>query len=141
MTTLESKLTAGRFVVTAEMPVISAGGHAEILRQLEPMRPFVDAYNATDNPSAHAHASPLAVSIAMLQSGAEPVMQLACRDRNRLALEADLVGASMHGIENICCLTGDDVTAGDEPGARRVFDLDSLQLIDMTRTLAGGHYL
>jgi methylenetetrahydrofolate reductase (NADPH) len=138
---LEHKLSAGEFVVTAELPVINAGGHAEIRRQLEPMRPFVDAFNATDNPSAHAHASPLAVSIAMLQAGAEPVMQLACRDRNRLALEADLVGAAMHGIENICCLTGDDVTAGDEPESRRVFDLDGPQLIALTRTLAGGRYL
>ncbi len=84
--TLERKLDAGEFVVTAEMPVIDGGGHAEILRQLEPMRPFVDAFNATDNPSAHAHASPLAVSIGLLQAGAEPIMQLACRDRNRLAL-------------------------------------------------------
>jgi methylenetetrahydrofolate reductase (NADPH) len=141
MSTLERKLSSGDFVVTAELPVIDGGGHAEIRRQLEPMRPFVDAFNATDNPSAHAHASPLAVSIAMLQSGAEPVMQLTCRDRNRLALEAELVGAAMHGIENICCLTGDDVTAGDEPEARRVFDLDGPQLVALTRTLAGGRYL
>jgi methylenetetrahydrofolate reductase (NADPH) len=121
--------------------VIDGGGHAEVLRQLEPMRAFVDAFNATDNPSAHAHASPLAVAIGLAQSGAEPVMQLACRDRNRIALEADLVGASMHGIENICCLTGDDVTAGDEPEARRVFDLDGIQLIALARSLSAGRYL
>jgi methylenetetrahydrofolate reductase (NADPH) len=71
----------------------------------------------------------------------EPIMQLVCRDRNRLALEADLAGAAMHGIENISCLTGDDVTAGDEPESQRVFDLDGIQLIALTRTLAGGHYL
>jgi methylenetetrahydrofolate reductase (NADPH) len=141
MSTLESKLSAKQFVVTAEMPVISAGGHAEVLRQLEPMRPFVDAYNATDNPSAHAHASSLAVSIALLHSGAEPVMQLACRDRNRLALQADLMGASMHGITNVSCMTGDDVTSGNEPEARRVFDLDSSQLIALARVLETGHYL
>ena len=105
------------------------------------MRPYVDAVNATDNPSAHAHSSPLAVSIGLRQAGVEPVMQLVCRDRNRLALESDLVGAAMHGIENVCCLTGDDVTAGDEPEARRVFDLDSIQLIALTRVLAGGRYL
>jgi methylenetetrahydrofolate reductase (NADPH) len=81
------------------------------------------------------------VSIAMLHSGVEPVMQLVCRDRNRLALEADLIGAAMHGIENICCLTGDDVTAGDEPQSRRVFDLDGPQLVSLTQTLAGGRYL
>ena len=141
MSRLERKIAAGEFVVTAELPVIDGGGHAEILRQLEPMRAFVDAFNATDNPSAHAHASPLAVSIGLLQAGVEPVMQLTCRDRNRLALEGELIGASMHGIENICCLTGDDVTAGDEPETRRVFDLDGPQLVALTRVLESGRYL
>ena len=141
MSVLERKLDAGEFVVTAEMPVIDGGGQEEIERQLEPMRAFVDAFNATDNPSAHAHTSPLAVAIGIRQAGAEPVMQLVCRDRNRLALQADLMGAAMHGIENICCLTGDDVTAGDEPEARRVFDLDGVQLIALARTLSGGRYL
>jgi methylenetetrahydrofolate reductase (NADPH) len=141
MSNLERKLDAREFVVTAEMPVVDGGGHAEILRQLEPMRQFVDAFNATDNPSAHAHCSPLAVALGLLQAGAEPVMQLACRDRNRIALEADLMGASMHGIENICCLTGDDVTAGDEPESRRVFDLDGPQLIALARLMGGGRYL
>jgi methylenetetrahydrofolate reductase (NADPH) len=141
MSNLERKLAAREFVVTAEMPVIDGGGFAEIARQLEPMRPFLDACNATDNPSAHAHCASLSVAIALLQSGVEPVMQLTCRDRNRLALEAELMGASMFGIENICCLTGDDVTAGDEPEARRVFDLDGPQLIALTRVLHGGHYL
>ena len=141
MSNLQHKLDAGEFVVTAELPVIDGGGFSEIQRQLEPMRPFVDAFNATDNPSAHAHCSPLAVAIGLMQVGAEPVMQLVCRDRNRLALESDLVGAAMYGIENICCLTGDDVSAGDEPETRRVFDLDSVQLIALARLLEGGHYL
>jgi methylenetetrahydrofolate reductase (NADPH) len=141
VSTLERKLDSGEFVVTAEMPVIDGGGHAELQRQLEFMRPYVDAYNATDNPAAHAHVSPLAISIGLLQVGAEPVMQLVCRDKNRLALEADLMGAAMYGVQNICCLTGDDVTAGDEPEARRVFDLDGIQLIALARTLERGHYL
>ncbi|HWD75768.1 MAG TPA: methylenetetrahydrofolate reductase [Solirubrobacteraceae bacterium] len=141
MSNLEHKLAAGEFVVTAELPVVDGGGHAEIQRQLEPMRPFVDAFNATDNPAAHAHVSPLAVSIGLRQVGAEPVMQLVCRDRNRLALEAELMGAAMYGIENVSCLTGDDVTAGDEPEARRVFDLDSVELVALARTLDRGHYL
>jgi methylenetetrahydrofolate reductase (NADPH) len=71
----------------------------------------------------------------------EPIMQLVCRDRNRLALEAEIVGASLHGIENVCCLTGDDVTAGDEPEARRVFDLDSPQLLAAATGIARGRYL
>jgi methylenetetrahydrofolate reductase (NADH) len=141
MSDLERKIAAGKFVVTAEMPVIDGGGIPEVMRQLEPMRPFVDAFNTTDNPAAHAHASSLAVSIALLKAGAEPIMQLGCRDRNRLNLQADMVGASMHGIENISCMTGDDVTAGDEPESRRVFDLDGPQLLTVARALRGGHYL
>jgi methylenetetrahydrofolate reductase (NADPH) len=141
MSNLERKITAGDFVVTAELPVIDGGGHEEVLHQLEPMRAFVDAFNATDNPSAHAHCSPLAVALSMQRAAVEPIMQLTARDRNRLALEADLMGAAMYGVENICCLTGDDVTAGDEPEARRVFDLDGPQLIALTKVLEGGHYL
>jgi methylenetetrahydrofolate reductase (NADPH) len=141
MSGLEHKLTAGRFVVTAEMPTIDGGGYPEIQRQLAPMKAWVDAINATDNAAAHAHASPLAVSIALKACGIEPVMQLACRDRNRLNLQGEIVGAAMHGIENISCMTGDDVSAGDEPETRRVFDLDSPQLIAVARSLAAGRYL
>jgi methylenetetrahydrofolate reductase (NADPH) len=141
MSNLDRKLASGEFLVTAELPVIDGGGHAEIMRQLAPMKAYVDAFNATDNPSAHSHCSPLAVAIGMIQAGVEPIMQLTCRDRNRLALQSELVGAAMHGVQNICCLTGDDVTAGDEPEARRVFDLDAPQLISVARTISGGHYL
>jgi methylenetetrahydrofolate reductase (NADPH) len=141
MPTLEDKLRAGQRVVTAEMPVIDGGGLAEVRRQLAPMQEWLDAVNATDNTAAHAHASPLAVAIALKQCGVEPIMQIVCRDRNRLALQSDIVGASMHGIENLLALTGDDVTAGDEPEARRVFDLDGPQLIALANTLAAGRYL
>jgi methylenetetrahydrofolate reductase (NADH) len=138
---LEQALADGRFVVTAEMPTIDGGGMDEVRFQLEPMAPYLDACNATDNTAAHAHASPLAIAIALAQCGMEPIMQLVCRDRNRLALEAEIVGASLHGVENICCLTGDDVTAGDEPEARRVFDLDSPQLLVAAAGIARGRYL
>src|SRR3954464_12753448 len=141
MSRLERKLDAGDFVVTSEMPTTDGGGFPEIQRQLAPMKAWVDAVNATDNPAAHAHASPLAVAIALRACGVEPVMQLPCRDRNRLNLQAEIVGAAMHGIENISCMTGDDVTAGDEPETRRVFDLDSPQLIAVARGLAEGRYL
>lgn len=118
------------------------GGDLEAVRErLEPFEPYVDAVNATDNTAAHAHASPVAVAIALELLGMEPVMQLVCRDRNRLALQADIAGAALHGVENILCLTGDDVTAGDEPEARRVFDLDSLQLLATARAMARGRYL
>jgi methylenetetrahydrofolate reductase (NADPH) len=138
MSRLEEALAAGRFVVTAELLTVDTSG---VYEKFAPYEDYVDAVNATDNTAAHAHASPLAVAIALQQLGMEPVMQLTCRDRNRLALEAEIAGAALHGIENICCLTGDDVTAGDEPEARRVFDLDSVQLLALARTMANGTYL
>src|SRR5262249_39156634 len=100
------------------------GGLDAVHERFAPYEDWVDAVNATDNTAAHAHASSVGVAVALRQLGMEPVMQLVCRDRNRLALQADIMGAALHGIENICCLTGDDVTAGDEPEARRGFDLD-----------------
>ena len=141
MSRLERAIEAGRFVVTAELLTVNSGGLDAVQEHFAPYGEWVDAVNATDNTSAHAHAAPLAVAIALKQLGMEPVMQLTCRDRNRLALEADIVGAALHGIENICCLTGDDVTAGDEPEARRVFDLDSTQLVALGATIANGRYL
>jgi methylenetetrahydrofolate reductase (NADPH) len=141
MSHLEERIAAGTFVVTAELLTVNTGGLAAVRERFEPFEPWVDAVNATDNTSAHAHASPVAVAIALKLCDVEPVMQLVCRDRNRLALEADIVGGALHGVENLLCLTGDDVTAGDEPEARRVFDLDSVQLLQMARVLAGGHYL
>jgi methylenetetrahydrofolate reductase (NADPH) len=138
---LEDRLAAGGFVLTAELLTVNTGGLAAVHERFEPYADYVDAVNATDNTAAHAHASPLAVAIALKQLGMEPVMQLVCRDRNRLALQADIVGAALHGIENICCLTGDDVTAGDEPEARRVFDLDSPQLVATAQAIADGRYL
>ncbi len=141
MSRLEESIRAGRFVVTAELQTVDGGGLDAVRERVEPFADHVDAVNATDNTAAHAHASPVAVAIALLRLGVEPVLQLVCRDRNRLALQADLVGAALHGVENVCCLTGDDVTAGDEPEARRVFDIDSAQLLATARSIARGRYL
>jgi len=138
---LENALAARRFVVTAELASVNAGDLDVVRERVAPYADYVDAVNATDNTSAHAHASPVAVAIALKQLGHEPVMQLTCRDRNRLALQADIAGAALHGIENLCCLTGDDVTAGDEPEARRVFDLDSIQLIGVAEGMRRGQFL
>jgi len=141
MSRLEEAIAAGRFVVTAELLTIDTGGLEAVHERFAPFEDWVDAVNATDNTAAHAHASSVGVAIALQQLGMEPVMQLVCRDRNRLALQADIMGGALHGIENICCLTGDDVTAGDEPEARRVFDLDGPQLVATAQTLASGRYL
>ena len=141
MSRLEAAVESGRFVLTAELLTVNSGGLEAVRERFAPYEEWVDAVNATDNTAAHAHASSLAVAIALQQLDMEPVMQLVCRDRNRLALEAEIAGASLHGIENVCCLTGDDVTAGDEPEARRVFDLDSIQLLVTANAMRGGRYL
>jgi methylenetetrahydrofolate reductase (NADPH) len=141
MSRLEEALAAGRFVVTSELLTVNSGGLEAVQERFAPYEDYVDATNATDNTSAHAHASALAVAIALNQLGMEPILQLTCRDRNRLALEAEIAGAALHGIENVLCLTGDDVTAGDEPEARRVFDLDSIQLLALGGSMASGTYL
>jgi methylenetetrahydrofolate reductase (NADPH) len=141
MSRLEDALGARRLAITAEMPTIDTGGLAEVERQVAPLRPWVDAVNVTDNPGAHAHASSLAVSIALLRNGVEPVMQLTARDRNRLAIEADLAGAALHGVENVCFMSGDSPTAGDEPEAKGVFDLDAMEMLRLARGMAAGRYL
>jgi methylenetetrahydrofolate reductase (NADPH) len=141
MSRLEERTQAGEFVITAELLTVDSGGLEAVHERFAPYEDYADAVNATDNTSAHAHASPLAVAIALEQLGMEPVMQLTCRDRNRLGLEAEFAGAALHGIENFLCLTGDDVTAGDEPEARRVFDLDSVQLLATAKAMSEGQYL
>ncbi len=132
---------SGENVYTAEFPTIDGAGMARVISHVERMAPWFDAVNATDNPAAHAHASNMAVAIAVKSHGLEPIMQIACRDKNRLAIQADMVGAALHGIENISLMTGDDVTAGDEPETRRVFDMDSSQAISVANSLNSGVYL
>jgi methylenetetrahydrofolate reductase (NADPH) len=128
-------------VITCEAPPADGGDlDAFSARAAEAAR-WADAVNATDNTGAHAHASNVAVAIALIHAGVEPVLQVVCRDKNRLAIQADIVGAALHGVENVCCLTCDDITAGDEPEARRVFDLDGPQLVRVAKTLSGGRYL
>jgi len=141
MSRLEHAIQAGRLVLTAELPSVDGGGLEAVRRHLVRFADWVDAANVTDNPAAVAHASSIAVAIALAQLGMEPVMQLVSRDRNRLALEAEIVGAALHGIENISSLSGADVSAGAEPDARRVFDLDSTQLLVTARAISQGCYL
>jgi methylenetetrahydrofolate reductase (NADPH) len=141
MSRLEAKLRAGEFVVTAELPTVDGGGLDAVRQRVEPFADYVDAVNATDNTGARAHASSVALAIALERLDVEPIMQLVCRDRNRLALEAAIVGASLHGIENILCLGGDPMKVGDEPEAKAVNDLDTLGLLAAARGIADGAYL
>jgi methylenetetrahydrofolate reductase (NADPH) len=142
MSLLREKLENSKgLVFTAEFPSVDGGGMASVEKIAARLAPWFDAVNATDNPAAHAHASNTTTAIAMKMHGLEPIMQIVCRDKNRLAIQSDMMGASLHGITNLSLLTGDDVTAGDEPEARRVFDIDSAQAINIARNMATGTYL
>ena len=142
MSQLREKLeNTNERVFTAEFPSVDGGGMASVEKNAARLAPWFDAVNATDNPAAHAHTSNTTTAIAMKMHGLEPIMQIVCRDKNRLAIQSDMAGAALHGITNISLLTGDDVTAGDEPEARRVFDVDSAQAINIARIMTTGKYL
>jgi methylenetetrahydrofolate reductase (NADPH) len=132
---LRAALEAGRFAVTAEIAVPRGVDRAAIGRVVTPLRGWVDAVNVTDNPSAHVQLSSLAGCLLAAEAGIEPVMQLTCRDRNRIALQSDLIAAATLGIPNVLLLTGDHPVYGDHPEAKPVFDLDSVQLTGVARTL------
>ena len=94
-----------------------------------------DGINAVDASGANCHMSSVAICALLTRAGYEPVFQVSCRDRNRIAIQGDLLGAAAMGVRNVLCITGDDVTAGDQPQAKRVFDLDSIQLLHMARMM------
>jgi 5,10-methylenetetrahydrofolate reductase len=132
---LHRLLQAGEFVVTAELQTSDSSDPARIVELAGTLRGRVDAVNCTDNSAAHAHIAAMAAARLLLDQGVEPVMQMVCRDRNRLALQADLLGAAALGVRNIVCMTGDDVSAGDHPETKPIYDLDSVQLIRMARIM------
>jgi len=136
VSTLEEKLVQGRFVVTAEVsPPISASPD-ELIKKFVMLRDVVDAVNFTDNPSATSRMSPLAASALCLQSGLEPVMQIAARDYNRMGVQSTVLGAHALGVRNILCLTGDHSSLGPNPHSRMdIWDIDSIQLIWMVRRM------
>jgi methylenetetrahydrofolate reductase (NADH) len=135
-------LRSGTFVVTAELSSTDSADPEAIWGNAEVLRGYVDALNCTDNTGAHVHISPLAAAHLLVEKGIEPIMQLTVRDRNRLALQADLLGAAALGVRNIVLMSGDDVTAGDHPQARRIYDIDSMQLIEVAAGMRDrGMYL
>jgi len=138
---LAERLATSERVFTVEFPSIDGGNLSAVKSRVDHLLPWFDAANATDSPAAHAHASNVAIAIALQHFGLEPILQVVCRDKNRIAIQSDIMGAALHGVRNIELLTGDDVTAGDEPEARRVFDVDGAQAIKIAATLRGGRYL
>jgi methylenetetrahydrofolate reductase (NADPH) len=125
----EKTLASGRFVLTAEVTPPVSCDPKDLLDKALPLKDLADAVNVTDGAGARAHLGALASAALLKQNGIEPVLQMTCRDRNRLALQSDLLGAAALGITNILVLRGDDPSAGDQPDAKPVFDLDSGALI------------
>jgi methylenetetrahydrofolate reductase (NADPH) len=135
MPNLESKLRGGKFVITAEAGP-PRGARPEVIRKkAKLLKDFVDACNVTDNQTSVVRMSSLAACKLLLEEGVEPVMQMVCRDRNRIAAQSDLLGAAALGIRNVLCLSGDHQTFGDHPQAKNVFDIDSIQLLQIVRRM------
>src|SRR5579863_294239 len=131
----EERLKAGRFVLTAEIaPPVSCDA-GDLRRKAEGLVGLADAVNVTDGAGARASMSALAAATILAGMGLEPILQLTCRDRNRLALQGDLMGAAALGIRNLLLLTGDDPKAGDQPDTKPVFDVNSSTLIETARRL------
>ena len=132
---LQAVLRRGDFALTAETTPPDAGTAAPVIERVACLKGLADAVNVTDGAGARAHMSALAASAVLMRAGIEPVLQMTLRDRNRMALQADLMGAGALGIPNLLCLRGDDVTAGDQPDSKPVFDIDTLTLGRTARAL------
>ena len=141
MSRLEESLAAGKFVVTAELGPPKGTDVSHLLEMAGQLRAHVDAINVTDQQSSVMTLGSLAVCHLLHERGIEPIFQVTCRDRNRIALQSDLLSADVLGIENILCLTGDYVTLGDHPQAKPVFDLDSVTLLRTISVLQEGRDL
>ena len=134
-TNLEKVLESGRFAVTAEAGPPKSTSAAVLQRKGELLRSCCDAVNVTDNQTAIVRMSSLAGCVLLKQQGAEPIMQIVCRDRNRIAIQSDVLGAVALGIGNILCLSGDHQRFGNHPTAKNVFDIDSIQLIQALKNM------
>ncbi len=139
--TLQEKIASNQFVVCGEIGPPQSCDGSVIRDKVRHFKGYVDAVNITDNQTAIVRLSSIASAKILLDEGIEPIMQMTCRDRNRLAIQSDLLGAAALGIRNVLCLTGDHQTFGDQPEAKGVFDLDSIQLIAAVATMNSGFLL
>jgi methylenetetrahydrofolate reductase (NADPH) len=132
---LEQRLRAGRFVITAELaPPVSCDAD-DLRRKARALNGLPDAVNVTDGAGARAHMAALAAASILTGMGIEPILQITCRDKNRIALQSEMMGAAALGIRNLLLLTGDDPKAGDQPDTKPVFDVNSATLIETARRL------
>lgn len=132
---LERVLRSGRFAVTAELAPADTSDPQAIYDRALVLAEVADGINVTDASGAHVHMSSLGACALLIRAGYEPVLQINCRDRNRIAIQGDLLGAAALGIRNVLCLTGDGVDVGDQPDAKPVFDMDSIQLLQTANIL------
>lgn len=139
MSKIAEKFAKGEFVITSEVGPPKGTNVEPALKEAEELRERVDAFNVTDQQSSVMRLSSLVTCYLLKQRGLEPILQVTCRDRNRIALQSDLLSAAVLGIENVLCLTGDHPTLGDHPQAKPVFDLDSVQLLKVAKGLMEGH--
>ncbi len=135
---LKDLFEKGKFVITSEIGPPKGTNIEPILEEMALLKDKVDAINITENQSSVMRLGSMAVCRLLKERGFEPVFQITCRDRNRLALQSDLISASVLGIENVLCLTGDHVVLGDHPQTKPVFDLDSVHLLRVARDLVNG---
>ena len=135
----ERVLRAGGFAVTTELAPPDSADPEDVYRRARVFDGYVDAINATDGSGANCHMSSLAVCALLTRVGYAPIMQISCRDKNRIAIQGDILGGAAMGVCNMLCLTGDGVQAGDHPQAKPVFDLDCMTLLDIGRTLRDEH--
>lgn len=131
----EKILESGKFAVTAELGPPKSSNKEFVKKKASLLKGYVDAVNVTDNQTAVVRMSSFAASLIILEEGLEPVMQMVTRDRNRIALQSDILGAGALGIKNILCLSGDHQKFGNHPGAKGVFDIDSVQLLAMVKAM------
>src|SRR4030066_458599 len=137
-TPFKEVLNSGKFVVTCEIAPPKGTNLEKTLHHIDLLKDKVDGLNATDNQSSVMRYPSLGVCLLIKEHGGEPIFQVTCRDRNRLAIQADLLFGYSRGVNNILCLTGDSIDVGDHKEAKQVFDLDSVQLIQLVHTMNSG---
>jgi 5,10-methylenetetrahydrofolate reductase len=141
MSRLEEKIRSQQFVVTTELTPPKGIDLSELFAKAEQIKPYVDAVNLTESPRARMAVEPKSVAHLLLDRGLEPIVQITARDRNRIAVQADILGAALLGVGNFVFMTGDQPKNGDHPDAKPVFDLSTLELLSAARGLAAGRDL